>query len=240
MRKLYVIKAGTTFPDTRARLGDFDDWTIAAMGAAATPTAVIDASRGAALPAVSDCAGAVITGAHNMVTDNHPWSVAIEKWIPALLAAGIPLLGICYGHQLLARAADGQVGTHPQGQEISTVVVERLEAADEDILFESMPPVFPAHVTHLQTVLALPPGATLLAANSYEPHQAFRLGKRAWGVQFHPEFTPEIMRAYIREQAEALTAAGMKIESLLRVVKPTPAAGDLLRRFGRLVAKHSV
>lgn len=235
MQWLYIIKAGTTFPDTRVKLGDFDDWTLAALGETVTQTRVLDMERGAALPAAAECAGVVLTGAHTMVTDNHPWSVALEAWIPSLLSAGTPLFGICYGHQLLARAAGGKVGMHLQGQEISTVTVKKLAIADQDILFRHLPPSFPAHATHLQTVLALPPGATCLAANSHEPNHAFRLGARAWGLQFHPEFTPDIMRAYIREQAGALTAAGMEIEQLLQAVIPTPEAGSLLREFASIV-----
>ena len=239
MRKLYIIKTGTTFPDTLKRLGDFDAWTRATLGKTAAEIRILDVERGAPLPAAADCAGVVITGAHAMVTDNLPWSIALEKWIPSLLAAGIPLFGICYGHQLLARAAGGEVGFHPQGKEVGTVAINRLDPALEDSLFQALPDSFPAHVTHAQTVLALPPGATRLAANRHEPNHAFRLGERAWGVQFHPEYSTEIMRAYIREQASELADVGLKIEALLQAVSPTPAAEDLLGRFARIVDEQS-
>ena len=235
MKKLYIIKTGTTFPDTLKQLGDFDAWTRAALGETATDICILDVERGAPLPAAADCAGVVITGAHSMVTDELPWSVALEKWIPSLLAAGMPFLGICYGHQLLARAAGGPVGLHPRGQEIGSVAVERLDIARQDSLFKYLPASFSAQVTHAQSVLALPSGAIRLAANSHEFNHAFRLGARAWGVQFHPEFTPDIMRAYIREQVVALTAAGMEIKSLLQAVVPTPEAGNVLREFARVV-----
>jgi GMP synthase (glutamine-hydrolysing) len=238
MKKLYIIKTGTTFPDTLKQLGDFDAWTRASLGETATGIRILDVERGAPLPVAADCAGVVITGAHAMVTDNLPWSIALEKWIPSLLAAGIPLFGICYGHQLLARAAGGEVGFHPLGKEIGTVVVNRLDPAIEDSLFQGLPDSFPAHVTHAQTVLALPPGATRLAANRHEPNHAFRLGERAWGVQFHPEYSTDIMRAYIREQANELAVAVMDIATLLQTVIPTPAAGDLLRDFARLSAER--
>jgi GMP synthase (glutamine-hydrolysing) len=173
-----------------------------------------------------------------MVTDDLPWSVAIERWIPSLLAAGVPFLGICYGHQLLARAAGGEVGFHPRGKEIGTVVVNCLPVAANDRLFQQLPASFAAHVTHAQTVLRLPPGALRLAANEHEPNHAFSLGESAWGVQFHPEYTPDIMRAYVREQAGELAAAGMEAERLLQAVAPTPEAGALLGRFARLVDEH--
>ena len=235
MKKMYIMKTGTTFPDTLKQWGDFDAWTRASLGETVTEIRILDVERGAPLPAVADCAGVVITGAHAMVTDNLPWSIALEKWIPSLLSAGIPLFGICYGHQLLARAAGGEVGFHPQGKEIGTVAVTRLDPALEDSLFQALPDSFPAHVTHAQTVLALPPGATHLAANCHEPNHAFRLGDMAWGVQFHPEYSTDIMRAYIRAQANELAVAGMNIDALLQAVIPTPAAEDLLKRFTRFI-----
>ncbi len=239
MKKLYIIKTGTTFPDTLKQLGDFDAWTRAALGETATEIHILDVEQGALPPAAEDCAGVVITGAHAMVTDNRPWSIALEKWIPSLLAAGIPLFGICYGHQLLARATGGEVGFHPQGKEIGTVAVSRLAPALDDSLFQGLPDSFPAHVTHAQTVLALPPGATRLAANRHEPNHAFRLGEMAWGVQFHPEYSTDVMRAYIHEQAGELADAGMNIEALLQAVSPTPAAENLLRKFAGIVDDQS-
>ncbi|MDO9263927.1 MAG: glutamine amidotransferase, partial [Desulfosalsimonadaceae bacterium] len=183
MKSLYIIKAGTTFPATAKQFGDFDVWTAAALGPVGVETRIVDAEHGAALPAAEDCAGVVVTGSHAMVTDNLPWSVNMEVWILSLLAARIPFFGICYGHQLLARAAGGQVGYHPRGAEAGTVPVHLLSDCADDAVFRSLPQSFPVHVTHEQTVLVLPPGAKRLAANAHEPHHAFRLGDWAWGVQ---------------------------------------------------------
>jgi len=58
-------------------------------------------------------------------------------------------------------------------------------------------------------VLRLPEGAVLLGRNQFEPHQAFRIGPCAWGVQFHPEFTDAIMSAYLKVQAPDLTRRGL-------------------------------
>lgn len=236
MKALYILKVGTTFPALAEQFGDFDDWTEAGLGAIPVPIAVWDVERGEALPNPEQCAGVVFTGSHAMVTDCLPWSVAIETWIPALLNAGIPLLGICYGHQLLARAAGGEVGYHPQGKEIGTVEVELLPAAAQDPLFQTLPDHFRAHATHAQTVLRLPPGATPLAGNSFEPNHAFALAGCAWGVQFHPEYSADIMRGYIQAQAPSLEKAGKDVAALLAGVAETPVAAAVLRNFATLVA----
>ena len=240
MKSLHIIKAGTTFPATAKQLGDFDVWTAAALGPVGVETRIVDAEHGAALPAVEDCAGVIVTGSHAMVTDNLPWSVLMEAWILSLLTAQIPFFGICYGHQLLARAAGGQVGYHPRGAEAGTVPVHLLADCTGDPLFRSLPRSFPVQVTHEQTVLVLPPGAKRLAANAHEPHHAFRLGDRAWGVQFHPEYTADIMRSYIMEEADDIRKAGGDVAEILGAVSETPMAAETLHNFARFVEERTL
>jgi len=238
MKRLYIIKAGTTFPAIAKQFGDFDKWTATALRVVDVETAIVDAENGASLPTAEECAGAVITGSHSMVTDNLPWSVKLEEWIMSLLNAGTPLFGICYGHQLLARAAGGQVGFLPQGKEIGTVGVHLLPDCANDPLFRSFPRSFCVHATHSQTVLSLPTEATCLAANAYEPNHAFRVGDWAYGVQFHPEYNIDIMRSYIQEQTDELKAAGMDVSKILSAVEETPVAAETLRNFGNIVRER--
>jgi GMP synthase (glutamine-hydrolysing) len=174
-----------------------------------------------------------------MVTDNLPWSIRVEKWIQCLLISQIPLLGICYGHQLLARTAGGQVGFHPIGEEIGTVSIHLLPECADDLLFCDLPRSFWAHVAHSQTVLSLPPDALCLASSNHDPNQAFRLGCCAWGVQFHPEYTTKIMRSYIEEQADELCLAGLNVTELYDTVTETPFASQTLRNFAQIVEEYA-
>lgn len=234
MKTLYIIKAGSTFKGERASLGDFEEWVRRGLGSVSCPVAVVDVVGGAPLPEPGDCAGAVVTGSHAMVTDDLPWSLGIERWIRELVDAAVPYLGICYGHQLLGRAAGGEVGYHPLGREVGIVGVELVAEAAHDPLFGSLPGAFAVHATHAQTVLCLPPGAVRLAANSFEPNHAIRVGSCAWGVQFHPEYSREIMLAYVRQQAAALEAEGRDAGALLEAVSETPEAARVLTGFARI------
>jgi GMP synthase (glutamine-hydrolysing) len=238
-KKIYIIKVGTTFSNTSKQFGDFDTWTMSALGQAGVETCVVDVINGdeKSLPEPEKCAGVVITGSHAMVTDELSWSVKVEKWIPSLLQTRIPLFGICYGHQLLARAAGGNVGFHPHGKEIGTVQINLFPDSTKDSLFQSLPQSFDVHVTHAQSVLRLPPGATRLAANSYEANHAFRVGHCAWGVQFHPEFNADIMRSYIKEQTVELMSIGFNISKLIGKVTETPIAAETIRNFCRVVER---
>lgn len=207
----------------------------AALGAVDVETCVVDAEHGTALPAAGDCEGMVITGSHAMVTDDLAWRVKLEEWIPSLLEARMPLFGICYGHQLLVRATGGQVAFHRCGREIGTVAVQLLPDSMNDALFRMLPQSFFVHVTHSQTVRALPPGARRLAANAFEPNHAFRFGDCAWGVQFHPEYNADIMQSYIKEQAVEIESAGLDVSELLREVVQTSVAAKTLKSFARFV-----
>lgn len=235
MKELYIIKVGTTFPATRERYGDFDTWTLRTIGDAGVDVRVVDAEHGVPLPAAADCAGVIVTGSHSMVTDDMPWSVKLEAWIPLLLEAGVPFLGICYGHQLLARSAGGEVGFHPLGIEAGTVKINLLPDCVEDPLFRSLPQRFTVHASHSQTILRLPSEAVRLAEGDFESNHAIRIGGYAWGVQFHPEYSTSVMRSYIAELSGELTSAGRDIGMLTGAVGETPFSAQVLGNFARVV-----
>ena len=238
MQELFIFKLGSTWPETAQRLGDFDAWTARILEPLAVDVEVIDIEHGEPLPGLERCAGAILTGSHAMVTDRLPWSVRTEAWLRDALDIELPILGVCYGHQLLASAAGGHVDYHPRGREIGTVEVRTSPASSSDALFRDLPNSFRAHTTHAQSVLELPSAAMHLAGNDYEPNHAFRLGACAWGVQFHPEYDAEIMLAYIRGLTDQLEAAGRDVDRIAREVTDTPLATELLRRFGTIVAER--
>jgi len=115
MKKLCIIKAGTTYSSTLQDFGDFEDWVQAGVAPSGVEVLVIDVVAGEVLPEPDHCCGVIVTGSHAMVTDNHPWSMAIEAWILLLVERNVPFLDICYGHQLLGRALGGVVGYNPGG-----------------------------------------------------------------------------------------------------------------------------
>jgi GMP synthase (glutamine-hydrolysing) len=237
-RPLALVKLGETFDDLRAERGDFEHWMAAGVGDTRLPILVIDPRRGDALPAPERIAGAIVSGSHAMVSHRADWSEATGAWLAQLVAHGTPVLGICFGHQLLAQALGGEAGDHPGGMEIGTVAVQLTAQASADALMQGLPARFDAHVVHSQSALRLPEGAVRLAGNDFEPTQAFRVGQNAWGVQFHPEFDTGIMRRYVDRLAEPLRRKGADPEVLRAAVVATEDAARLLERFARIAEAH--
>lgn len=238
MKPFLVIKTGQTYPGIRDRHGCFEDWIAAGLGIGPEHLRIANVAAGEPLPAQPEThCGIVITGSPAMVTDREPWSEALAAWLVAhwqQRASEVPLLGICYGHQLIAHALGGRVGYNPRGREIGTVQLHNTAAAHADPLLGALAFPLTAHVTHLQSVLELPPGAVHLASSALEPHHAFRIGARIWGLQFHPEFTADIMRAYLDLLATRLTEEGLDAAAVAAAVTDAAPAADVLRRFAAL------
>jgi GMP synthase (glutamine-hydrolysing) len=229
-----IVKTGETVPSIRERRGDFEQWIASGMQLDLAQLIVADVSRGAVLPDPRTPRGVVVTGSSSMVTEREPWSEATAGWLRAAVAGGTPVLGICYGHQLLAQALGGRVDFNPRGREIGTVVVRLRPEAREDPLLGPLPADVLFHATHQQSVVALPPGVRWLGSTADDPHHAFAVGASAWAVQFHPEFDADIMRGYLVARRESVAGEGIDVDARLADVREAPEGPRLLRRFRAL------
>jgi len=235
MRPLLIVKSGRTLPELARRRGDYEDWIAAGMGLDPARLRIAHVYENAPLPEPDAFAGVVVTGSSAMVSHREPWSERTADWLAGAVRAGTPVLGICYGHQLLAHGLGGRVGQNPRGREIGTVEVRLSRAARGDPLFEQLPERLRVQATHVEAVLELPAGARLLGSSDADPHQAFAVGERAWGVQFHPEFDADVVRAYLTARRELLLAEGLDPEALWRAASDSPHGTAILRRFARLL-----
>ena len=135
--------------------------------------------------------GAVVTGSRASVYWDEPWIDPLIEWVGTAVERGMPVLGVCFGHQVLAAALGGTV-EDMGGYEIGYRDVE----VGDDPLFAGVESPATVFTTHSDTVTELPPEAERIAANDYGVH-GFRVGN-AVGVQFHPEYDPATAREVTR------------------------------------------
>ncbi len=228
---LLVLRTGDAIPDVAAHRGEFFRWIQEGIGDAWDGAwEEHDARVAEPLPISGARLGIVVTGSSHSVTERAPWMLRAEAWLREAVGSGVPVFGICFGHQLLAQALGGHVVKNPRGREIGTVEIETLRAAGDDPVFQGLPSRFEVNATHVDTVERLPAGATLLSRTPLEPHAAFRLGS-AWGVQFHPEIDGDVMRRYIHARRAILAEESIDWERLHGGAKDAPYAVALMRNF---------
>ncbi|HEY8719643.1 type 1 glutamine amidotransferase [Pengzhenrongella sp.] len=166
------------------------------------------------LPANLDgYAGLVLLGGGLMPDDDAaaPWLARERVLAREAIDADLPTLGICLGAQLLALVDAGDVRANHGSPERGSTALTCTPAAREDGLFGAVPESFHAIENHRDVIVALPPGATLLASSAACRNQAFRLGSRVWGVQFHPEVDAARLT---RWDSAALAAGGFDSDAL--------------------------
>jgi GMP synthase (glutamine-hydrolysing) len=217
MRRVLILQAGTTHPAVRALFGDYGDWFVRLVA----PRAACRVVRAweEKLPDLAGFDGVLMTGSPRSVTEPEPWMDEAAAYM--LRAARTrPVLGVCFGHQLLARALGGRVERNPRGREAGTTEVSLTDHGARDPLFalepgtgHSEPASEPGtgralsvvvQQTHEDHVPELPPGATLLATNAMSPIQAYAVGDALRCVQFHPEMDAERSRALAEVRRERL------------------------------------
>lgn len=130
--------------------------------------------------------------------DATPWLAGTKRLLRRAVADGTPTLGVCLGAQLLAVAGGGTVQKGANGPEIGAYLAAKRDAAADDPLFAEVPMTPDVMQCHEDAVTALPPASTLLLSATGYPHQAWRQGRAAWGVQFHPETTADTVREWAR------------------------------------------
>lgn len=240
---LYVVGAPSS-PVVRARFGSFVDFFQALLARHDdVETRVVDATLGADhVPDPSSVDGIVITGSPASLTAPEPWMGPGLALVRAALARETPLLGVCFGHQLIAAALDGRVIRNPLGWELGTHEIALTEAGRADPLFAGLPARFPVNESHQDIVaedsLAHAPGVRVLAGNARAAIQALAVGPQVRGVQFHPEFSGPITAAYVEARRETLAEDALQRqapedmpEHLLAAVRDCPEGEQVLHNF---------
>src|SRR6056297_289677 len=164
------------------------------------------------LPPHTEFDALVVTGSRASVYWDDDWIDPLVDYVGKAATDGVPILGVCYGHQVLAEALGGRVA----GMDDFEIGYNAVRRRGDDALFDGIDEEFTAFTTHGDEVVELPPSATLLAENDHGVH-AFRDG-HCWGVQFHPEYDVETAWEVADGKRERLGDA--RVDGVLADISP--------------------
>lgn len=188
--------------------GMLADW----LPAAGVDLDVLEPWNGDDLPAVlADVDALVVMGGPQQAYDDGsaPWLRHTKELLRAAVGDGLPVLGVCLGAQLLAAATGGRVQAGVDGPELGARLVSKRDVAVDDPVFSDIP-LSPLVIQwHWDAIVDLPPGAILLASSPRYANQAFRVGAKAYGLQFHIETPPDMVRGWAAADADQVRAAGL-------------------------------
>ncbi|MDX5629181.1 MULTISPECIES: glutamine amidotransferase [unclassified Brenneria] len=230
-KALLVIQMGEPPEDVASQVGPQGKWFADTLPEGANALRVIRPDLGEPLPPFEQLSAAIISGSWSMVTDRLDWSEYTAGWLREAFHADVPLLGVCYGHQLLSHALGGTVGDNPNGAEMGLQTVTLHPGAENVSWLRQHPEQFQAYLSHRQSVLVPPEGAQVLASSAVEGCQIIRYGDNALSVQFHPEFNADIMRACLRRNEVRLRQLGFDYEQMMQLSDEPRWARKILLDF---------
>lgn len=202
---LAIIQFQTPPEAVIEHVGEQHHWFISALGLQPGDYIVVRPDLGEVLPEPHSVAAAVLSGSWAMVTDHAEWSERSAAWIRSAVEQQLPLLGVCFGHQLMSYALGGWVDDNPRGWERGLKPLQMKASFTGDALLSQLPAHFSAWLSHRQSVLQPPPGAQVLASSAQDDCQIIRYTPHALSVQFHPEFTRSIMSACLQHGQAAVS-----------------------------------
>ena len=203
-----ILQTGLA-PDTLApEMGDYPDMFARLLGGHGFTFRTWRVVEGEFPAAVTEADGWLITGSRHGVYEDHPWIPPLEAFIRAAFAKRVPLVGICFGHQIVAQAMGGKVARYEGGWAVG--------ATDYDFGGETLT----LNAWHRDQVIEAPKGARVIATNDHCANAALLYDDRALTVQAHPEFRPEFVDGLMQTRGKGLVPDALMAAATARLADP--------------------
>jgi GMP synthase (glutamine-hydrolysing) len=236
--RILLYKTGETDPALAQHIGDYEGWFQRVLGDGYE----LEVHRAFDRPLhrLGGYDGMVITGSPRSLVSPEPWMDDAAAFVRSADDAGVPVLGVCFGHQLIAHAYGAKIRRNPRGWEVGTVGIELTDAGARDPLFDGLPPRLHVNQSHQDEVDVASLGGelVLLAGSAHTETQAIAAGDHVRGVQFHPEMDALVIRRIIAhrrfilaDDAKARCRAGFCVDERINASSDCPDGERVLRNF---------
>ena len=195
MKKVIILDCGSSLEEVSREFGQSPEWIISSLEKTGCEFNWIKSYAGETMENISGDAW-IITGSPRSVYDEEAWMLNLEENIRDAAECKKLVLGICFGHQLIAKCFGGRVELNPKGWELGSYPISLTDHGKYSPLFKGIEDEAIVYESHKDIVTAMPDDAVELAYNQ-KCIQAYRLYDTLYAVQFHPEFSLDIMRKYV-------------------------------------------
>ena len=179
--KIGILQTGHSPDEVRGALGDYSDMFARLLGGHGFDFATFNVVDGQFPAGPDDADGWLITGSRHGAYEDHPWIPPLEALIRAIRDSGKPLIGVCFGHQIIAQALGGKVEKFAGGWSVGRQVY-RMNGQDHAL-----------NAWHQDQVVTLPAEATVAGGNDFCANAMLTYGNRIYTVQAHPEFDAQVI-----------------------------------------------
>lgn len=191
--KIGILQTGRTPDEMRADHGDYDDLFKRLLDGRGFTFETYPVLDGVLPTSVNDADGWLLTGSKFGTYEGHEWIAPLEKFLRQAFAAAVPIVGVCFGHQILAQALGGKVEKFSGGWQVGATDYVRADGAKDTIM-----------AWHQDQVVELPEGAAVIGASDLCANAMLAYGDKALTVQAHPEFTPAFLRDLLNARRDVL------------------------------------
>lgn len=222
--KIGILMTGHAVPEVKETLGDYDAMFARLLAGHGFDFVSYDCEGGVIPHSPAECDGWLITGSKHGVYEDHPWIPPLEDFIRKVYADGRPLIGVCFGHQIVAQALGGKVAKFSGGWSVGNTEYE-IDGAPVSL-----------NAWHQDQVIELPSDAQVIGASDFCAHAALVYGDKVWTIQPHPEFTSEMIDFLLKYRGAGVVPDDILADAARRLDAPTHS-GDMARRMADFLKK---
>ena len=203
MIRIGLLLVGHVAPTSTHIAGDYPELFATLLGECEIELARYDLDLDRFPASADECDGWLLSPSRCSVSDGHPWIASAEDLVRELIARELPYVGICFGHQLAAQALGARVQRAEDGWQVGVHDYEIVETRPWMVPMQSTVSLI---ASHEDQVMEIPDGAELLARSAGCEIAGLTFGERAWTLQPHPEFVPELADHLLAQRAELIGA----------------------------------